>query len=178
MICADARSDDGWVLEKSTTADIDDLMSWFPEPEDINIWGGPSFRYPFTHNTFFEDVYWGRMASFSLRNPSGDFTAFGQVYERIGRINFARLVASPTMRGCGVGKRLVGMLMIASRSLFSCDEYSLFVFRENTPAYECYRSMGFVVRDYPEGVPHANVCYYLTRPVGIGQLQEGEENDQ
>lgn len=171
---AEAATKDDWTLEESTANDIDELMSWFSAADDIMIWGGPSFRYPFTRKTFLEDVYWGRMASFSLRDPAGAFAAFGQVYERIGRINFARLVANPAMRGRGVGKRLVDMLMTASRGLFSCDEFSLFVFRENIPAYECYKSMGFVVRDYPDGVPHADVCYYLTQPVKKEQKQRRE----
>jgi len=25
--------------------------------------------------------------------------------------------------------------------------------------------MGFVIRDYPEGAPMADRCYYLTRPI-------------
>lgn len=154
-----------WSLEESTVADVDELMSWFPAAADVMVWGGPAFRYPFTRETFFADVHWGRMSSFSLYEPPGALVAFGQVYERIGRINLARLVVRPDMRGCGVGKRLVEMLMTASRNLFSCGEYSLFVLRENTPACDCYKSMGFVVRDYPDGVPYADVCYYLTRPV-------------
>jgi ribosomal protein S18 acetylase RimI-like enzyme len=105
------------------------------------------------------------MASFRLVDPSGSFTAFGQLYERFGRINLARLVVNPALRAQGVGKRLVEALMAEGSSLFSCDEYSLFVFRENTPAFRCYKSMGFVVGDYPDEMPHADVCYYLTRSV-------------
>lgn len=164
-----ARDDTGWILEQATPADIDELMSWFPEAEDINIWGGPSFRYPFTRESFFEDIHWGRMASFSLRDASNTLAAFGQIYERDNRIHFARLVADPAMRGVGVGKRLVSKLMVAGHSLFSCDECSLFVFRENIPAYECYKSMGFAVANYPGDMPHAGVCYYLTRPLQLEQ---------
>lgn len=172
------RTDDGWVIEESATADIEELMTWFPEADDINIWGGPSFRYPFTRETFFEDIYWGRMPSFSLRDPAGDFAAFGQIYERDKRIHFARLVANPAMRRRGVGKRLISMLMVAGRTLYSRDECSLFVFRENIPAYECYTSMGFVVGAYPEDMPHADVCYYLTRPVEKEQQKEGARHEQ
>jgi len=159
----EALSEDGWMLRETPAADIDELMNWFPRAEDINIWGGPSFRYPFTRDTFFADIFWERMASFSLRDPSGNFVAFGQLYDRAGRIHLARLVVSPIMRGQGVGKRLIEMLMQVGPSIFSGDEYSLFVFRENIPAYECYKSMGFVVGDYPDDMPHADVCYYLTR---------------
>lgn len=162
---------DDWVLEESTAIDVEELMSWFPQDADVLVWGGPAFRYPFTRKTFFEDVHWGRMLSFSLRDPARTFSAFGQVYERIGRINLARLIVHPGMRGRGVGKRLLEMLMTASRGLFACEEYSLFVYRENVTALECYKSMGFVIRDYPDGVPYADICYYLTRPVPQEQKQ-------
>jgi ribosomal protein S18 acetylase RimI-like enzyme len=158
-------SRDHWTLRKATSADIDELMEWFPDANAINIWGGPTFRFPFTRATFFEDICWGRIASFALDGHGEEFAAFGQVYERIGRINLARLIVNPAMRGQGVGKRLVDLLMAVSASMFACNEYSLFVYRGNVVAYECYKSMGFTVGDYPEGVPHADVCYYLTRPV-------------
>jgi ribosomal protein S18 acetylase RimI-like enzyme len=156
--------DDGWVLQSSTTADIDALMDWFPKKEDVEIWGGPTFRYPFTRAGFYKDIYWGRMESYSLFDPQGSFAAFGQLYLRKGRVHLARLVAEPTMRGRGVGKRLIKMLMAVGRALYESNEYSLFVFRDNVPALECYKSLGFVIGDYPEDMPHADVCYFLTRP--------------
>jgi len=156
---------DGWVLAEAVEGDIDRLMKWFCDKDAVNVWGGPEFRYPFTRHSFAEDMHWGRMASFSLRDPRGQFAAFGQVYERFERINLARLVANPDMRGQGIGKRLVEMLMAVSRPMFDCAEYSLFVFRDNIPAYKCYLSVGFKVVDYPQDMPLADVCYYLTRPV-------------
>ena len=157
--------EDGWTMRQSTMPDIDELMTWFPKPEDINIWGGPSFRFPFTRETFLQDVYFGRMATFSLFDPSAHLVAFGQLYDRDGRIHLARLVVSPAMRRQGAGRRLIDMLMTVGLKSFSGNEYSLFVFCDNTPAYECYKSMGFVVEEYPREMPHADVCYYLTRPV-------------
>ncbi|MGI9271001.1 MAG: GNAT family N-acetyltransferase [Woeseiaceae bacterium] len=159
------ESDDGWILEESITSDIDRLMKWFPDAPSIRLWGGPKFRYPFTRHSFAQDMLWGRIASFSLRNSDGEFAAFGQLYERSGCINLARLVANPTMRGQGVGKRLVGMLMQIGQPMFPCQKYSLFVYRHNKPAYACYKSMGFIVTEFPEDEPLAEVCEYLTRPV-------------
>lgn len=152
-------------MHQSTTTDVDELMTWFPQPEDINVWGGPSFRYPFTRETFLQDVHFGRMASFSLRDPSAHMVAFGQLYNRDGRIHLARLVVSPAIRRQGAGRRLIEMLMTVGLTQFSGDEYSLFVFRDNTPAYACYKSMGFVVAEYPHDMPQADVCDFLTRPV-------------
>jgi ribosomal protein S18 acetylase RimI-like enzyme len=85
--------------------------------------------------------------------------------ERGNRINLARLIAHPHMRGQGIGRRLVTMLMTIGADLLDMDEYSLFVYRDNTPALECYRSLGFEVHDSPSDESMADVCYYLTRPV-------------
>ncbi|NIS90706.1 MAG: GNAT family N-acetyltransferase [Woeseiaceae bacterium] len=155
---------DGWTLREAGSSDIEALMQWFPTHDDINVWGGPSFRYPFTCETFFEDVYWEKMASFCLSSPCGDLVAFGQLYDRDNRIHLARLVVAPGMRGQGLGRRLIEMLMEQGKKLYPRDEYSLFVFRDNIPAYECYRALGFRVSEYPKDMPHADVCYYLTRP--------------
>ena len=154
-----------WILGRSEERDIDVLLKWFPDRESVNVWGGPKFRYPFNRHSFAEDMHWGRMASFSLRDEHAVLVAFGQVYKRYGRIHFARLVAHPDMRGQGVGKRLLEELMAVTPSMDDCREFSLFVFRDNIPAYNCYLSMGFRVADYPDDAPLADACYFLTRPV-------------
>ena len=156
---------DGWRLAEATDGDLDELMSWFGGPEETDIWAGPRFRFPFTRSSFRKDCHWGRMPGFRLNSPEGQFAAFGQMYRRYGRINLARLVVNPAMRGQGVGKRLVGMLVEVGPSLFEGDEFSLFAYRHNAAALGCYRSMGFVIREYPQGAHMADLCYYLTRPV-------------
>lgn len=158
-----------WTLEAATNADIDELMNWFPDQPAVSIWGGPKFRYPYTRETFHEDVLRKKMASYSLRDPAGCAVAFGQFYERYGRINLARLVVRSAARGQGAGKRLIEGLMTKARPLFELSEFSLFVFRDNAPAVKCYRSLGFEVQDYPDDMPLRDSCYYLTRPVN----QEG-----
>ena len=37
------------------------------------------FRYPFTGKTFRKDCHWGRMPSYRLNSPAGEFAAFGQI---------------------------------------------------------------------------------------------------
>ena len=156
---------EGWLLQPSEERDIDALLRWFPDEASVRIWGGPGFRFPFTRHSFAEDIHWGRMRSFSLRNHDEELAAFGQVYARYERIHFARLVADPGMRGQGIGRRLIEMLMTVTPRFYEFTEFSLFVFRDNLPAYNCYRSLGFEVVDYPDGAPMAESCYYLTRAV-------------
>jgi ribosomal protein S18 acetylase RimI-like enzyme len=156
---------DGWTLAIATADEIDQLMDWFPDKRALTIWGGPSFRFPYSRETFHEDVRWNDLASFCLRDPGGNVVAFGQAYERVGRINLARLVVHADSRGQGVGRKLISLIMAAARGMFDLTEFSLFVYRDNVPAYECYKSMGFIVREYPEELSLGESIHYLTRPV-------------
>lgn len=152
------------LVEVSST-DIDELMEWFPMQQSVVGWGGPHFRYPYTRASFHEDVRWRDMASFCLRSEAGQMLAFGQLYERIGRINLARLVVHPDWRGRGIGRKLIAALISTSRALFSLNEFSLIVYRDNARAIRCYEAMGFVIQDYPAEISLRDACYYMTRPV-------------
>ena len=186
---------DGWVLDRAGAGDLAELRSWFDDQRAVRSWGGPNFRYPFTEKSFVEDCHWPDMASFCLREParprggapdSGTrlrFAAFGQLYDRSGRINLARLIVHPARRGRGIGRRLVGLLMNAGARLLPLKEYSLFVYRDNDAALSCYRSMGFEISDYPADQVLADECYFLTRPNIAAEAArdtriERDENDQ
>jgi ribosomal protein S18 acetylase RimI-like enzyme len=159
----------GWTLREATEIHLEQLMDWFADARSVNVWGGPKFRYPYTPATFSEDCHWGRMATFALESPDDGFAAFGQVYERYRRINLARLIVHPDLRGQGVGRRLVELLIEVGPTVVDRAEFSLFVYRDNTPALECYQRAGFSIRNYPVDAPMADVCYYLTRPASAMQ---------
>lgn len=153
----------GWTLDPASDADIDELMTWFPDARSVDIWGGPGFRYPFTPATFREDCQVGRMDSYALHTEAGKLAAFGQAYERAGRGHLARLVANPAMRRRGAGRQLIRMMTASLDERHAYAEYSLFVYRDNIPAYRCYRTLGFVVGDYPPDAAMPDRCYFLTR---------------
>ena len=159
------HANDAWTLQRSVESDFDDLMGWFDVAAEVSRWGGPKFRFPFTRETFLNDCHWPEMASFSLRDPADQLCAFGQLYDRNCRINLARLVVRPDRRGQGLGRRLITMLMSVGPTLYSLDEFSLFVLRDNVPALECYKSLGFEIQKYPADEDLGEECYYLTRPV-------------
>lgn len=159
----DPLVEDGWSLVEPGDADISELMSWFPDTHSVRIWGGPRFRYPFTDESFREDCHIEKMSSFCLRNPDGAMTAFGQMYDRHRRGHLARLISHPEMRRQGIGKRLITMLIRAARQLYDYPECSLFVYRNNDPAYRCYLAMGFILQEYPDDAEMKEECYFLTR---------------
>ena len=154
---------DGWTLAAATDADFDEVMTWFPDAASVDRWGGPEFRFPFTRQSFIEDCRVDVMESYALGHPDGQLAAFGQSYERAGRGHLARLIVNPILRRQGAGKRLIEMIIASLEQGQAYDEYSLFVYRQNTPAYQCYLSLGFAVTDYPEDASMADKCFFLTR---------------
>jgi hypothetical protein len=72
--------DDGWTLAAATDADLDEVMTWFPDASSVDRWGGPKFRFPFTRQSFIEDCCVDVMESYALGNPGGQLAAFGQSY--------------------------------------------------------------------------------------------------
>ncbi len=155
--------DDGWTLAPATDSEFDDVMPWFPDAHSVDIWGGPNFRYPFTGETFREDCRVDVMTSYALRNSAGELAAFGQTYEREGRGHLARLVSNPALRRQGAGRKLIRMIIAALEMTGDYDEYSLFVYRDNAPAYQCYLSLGFVVAQYPDDALMPDKCFFLTK---------------
>lgn len=156
---------EGWSLREATALQIEQLMTWFDTREATTLWGGPKFRFPFSIASFHEDCHWPEMRSFALSGPDGSFSAFGQIYDRNERIHLARVAVRPDLRGQGVGKRLLENLLEIGPAILERDEYSLFVYRHNTAALECYRSVGFQVQAYPSDQILADECYFLTRQV-------------
>ena len=152
-----------WQLDSARQADIDELMTWFPDAHSIDIWGGPKFRYPFDQSSFQDDCRWRDFSSYCLRNPGNEFAAFGQIGSRYQRTHLARLISNPRMRRQGLGRKLLEMMIDVVRIEQDHSEVGLFVYRDNTPAYQCYLSLGFEVKEYPKGAPMKDECYYLTK---------------
>ncbi len=154
-----------WSLDTACEADIDELMTWFPDAHSVDIWGGPRFRFPFDRESFLADCRWQDFSSFCLRNPENEFAAFGQMGSRYNRFHLARLVANPRMRGQGVGRKLIEMVIEAARERQDHSKIALFVYRDNEPAYRCYLALGFEVQEYPKNAPMAEKCFYLARAI-------------
>lgn len=154
---------DGWVLEPAGKEDFRQIMDWFPDAASVDVWAGPRFRYPFTRETFIEDLRLAEADSYVLRDAGNTLAAFGQAYERDGRGHLARLVANPSLRRRGAGTRLIEMIIDTLQRRSDYDEYSLFVYRHNEAAYRCYLSLGFTVTNYPDDAAMADKCYFLTR---------------
>jgi len=150
-------------LVPASIAHVEELMSWLPDREAVANWGGSRFRYPFSRESFLEDVHWNRMPTFVLLDTVGTMIGFGQVYEKEGRGHLARLIVSPGHRGKGHGTALVEQLSEKARELFSCSELSLYVVRDNEVATRCYAKAGFEEASFPSGDIHHLSYVFMIR---------------
>ena len=148
-------------LMPASEAHLPELMTWFPDAASVAVWAGPDFRYPFTPETFREDVRMADLPSFVLVGHGGKLLAFGQYYLRAERCHLARLAVAPHHRGRRLGEILVRELCRRGKETLAVGECSLFVLRDNEPAYRLYRRLMFELTTYPGTMPDIPGCVYL-----------------
>ena len=142
------------------------LMRWFPDAVGVRTWGGPGFRHPFDERTFREDAKFDRMSSWALVAADGSLAAFGQYYPKLDRCHLARLAVAPSLRGRGVGRRLVHELCRVGGTALGVNAYSLFVYEGNTAALRLYRSLGFAEAPPIERFPaHAGILFMVATSI-------------
>ncbi|AWF79518.1 N-acetyltransferase [Microbulbifer sp. A4B17] len=140
------------------------LMSWLPDREQCQQWGGPDFRFPFEQRSFLEDCRWPELPSYALQDSSGDVLAFGQYYQHLGRCHLSRLIVTPNHRGAGLGRALVALLAQTGAIALGATECSLFVLRTNLVARNLYEKLGFVGAAYPGQREWLEQCDFMIAP--------------
>jgi len=148
-------------LVRSSETHIREIMTWFPDRHACAQWGGPGTRFPFTEDSFLEDIHWGKLPSYCAVSAEGDLLGFGQFYEKLGRCHLARLAVAPAFRGLGLGKGFISSLMRISKNQLGKNEFSLYVMEQNKPAIACYQSLGFRRAEIPEAVIDLKDCIFM-----------------
>lgn len=79
---------------------------------------------------------------FTMRRPTASFD----------ELRFGFVIVDPDKRGKGYGKRMLRLGLIYAKEIFGAKKVTLGVFRNNEPAYHCYKATGFqdVVSDETE----------------------------
>lgn len=71
------------------------LKGWIDDKDKAYFWSGPGLRYPYSDESFLEDMKWGQIPSWSLVTRDGKLLGFGQYYENHGKCHLARLIVAP-----------------------------------------------------------------------------------
>ncbi|MFT6735853.1 MAG: ribosomal protein S18 acetylase RimI-like enzyme [Polaribacter sp.] len=149
-------------LTQPSNLNFIELMSWFSTEEELSVWSGPDFRYPFDLSSFKRDLKLDSLKSFSLISTEGNLLAFGQYYLRLGRCHLGRLVVNPNLRGQGISSHLIQKLSVLGKSDLNTDSCSLFVLGHNKSAIQAYTKLGFSMTIYPDELPLDN-CFYMVK---------------
>jgi len=149
-------------LTEPTQKKIIEMMSWFNSEEELRIWAGPSFRYPYDLVTFIEDLSLDTIKSFFMVSKESELLAFGQYYDRLNRCHLGRLVVAPKHRGKNIVAELMTGLIGHGTKILKLSESSLFVMTYNEVALNVYLTFGFKIVEYPEKMP-LDKCYYMVK---------------
>jgi ribosomal protein S18 acetylase RimI-like enzyme len=148
-------------IQRFDAARLPELMRWFPDADACRVWGGPSFRFPCTLESFRADTRVDELSSWALLDDEATLVGFGQYYLRVGRCHLGRLAIAPDRRGRGLGRTLVHELCRLGSADLVVDTYSLFVLPGNERAMRLYQQLGFEAARYPEPDPMFDDCNYM-----------------
>lgn len=135
-----------YTLRPAILEDLKVIVSWIENPEMLKLWGGSLLTYPPDPQKTWNEIQASSKDTFSLIDPTGNVLGFAQTFLKEPKaVHFGRIIVSPAMRGMGLGRRLLKQLIKLVLSKYEAERITLNVYRDNIPAYNLYKSLGFVV---------------------------------
>ncbi|WP_006915239.1 GNAT family N-acetyltransferase [Salinisphaera shabanensis] len=144
----------------ASKSDLSEVANWISSPKQTREWAGPRVSYPIDKGKLPQQVEWSHAWSFCLANEE-ELVGFGQVVPKAeARLHLARLIVKPSFRGKGYGVELANSILS-----YALDQnpktISLNVFRENKPAIELYKRLGFIAAEREPGDSKSDAQYMV-----------------
>jgi ribosomal protein S18 acetylase RimI-like enzyme len=135
-----------YILRPATPADLRAVATWVQTAEQLRLWAGPALTFPPVADITWHEIGATDKNSFSLVDSGGNIVGFGQLLVREpNRVHFARIIVSSTIRGKGLGRVLCQELIRVGIERCQPAAFTLNVYRDNVPAFNLYKSLGFIV---------------------------------
>lgn len=148
------------------------VESWVTDADLLLQFSGTDFSYPLTEK---------QIVDYQTRHPDRRFYigytvdelpfAFGEIipqesgYPRLARI----LVGKSTLRGQGLGRYFIGLLLEESKRLYHTSSVELFTWEKNYAAIRCYESVGFrFLPDKSKTMVHKGISYNIHKMIYTG----------
>lgn len=133
-------------LRPAVPEDLNVIISWIENPEMLKRWGGALLTFPPDAQKTWKEIQTTSKDTYSLIDQDGNVIGFAQTsIKEPGSVHLGRIIVSPTLRGLGLGRRLVKQLIQLVLSKNEVERITLNVYRDNLPAYSLYKSLGFAV---------------------------------
>lgn len=149
----------------------DRIASWVRSEEDLR-WLAPGTSPPLTSAKIAAWTKPGGEAVLGFEGRSKDPLCYGELNPmRLEADHFwiGHIIVDPNLRGCGIGRQFVQMLLAQASGNHKARKVSLVVFPENQAAIHCYESCGFqLVGDechrFAVGGPKERLLRFEARP--------------
>jgi RimJ/RimL family protein N-acetyltransferase len=157
------------MIRPYTSSDFTQLESWVTDAALLLQFSGTDFSYPITEQqiTAYQTIHPDRVFYMGYTIENIPF-AFGEIIPqegagpRLGRI----LVGEPGLRGQGLGKYFIRLLVDECEKGYEGDAAELFVWDKNTAAIKCYEAVGFeYLPEKCKTLVHEGVSYDIYKMV-------------
>ena len=135
------------VIEKFTSGDFKNLISWINSEEELMQFAGPQLTFPLTNEQLEKSLTNENVLTFKVVDNSTNLSiGHAEIFLKDSSFALARiLVGDKNMRGKGLGKIIVDKLLEFGFTNFDKNTAELNVFDWNISAIKCYEKAGFEV---------------------------------
>jgi len=123
--------------------DSETILSWAKDEKTFYQWtAGVLGEYPLSTVQF--NAVSERMPFTAIDdNEIAGFFIMRRPTESFDVLRFGFVIVDPGKRSQGYGKKMLQLGLIYAKEIFAAKKVTLGVFRNNKPAYFCYKSLGF-----------------------------------
>lgn len=134
-------------LEKFTPADYVQLIRWVDSAEALMQFAGPGFTFPLTREQLDHSQGDSNRIAFKVTDAAtGVMIGHAELYQAGQSVYLSRiLIGEKELRGRGMGKQIVSLLLDYAFTILGKTTAQLNVFDWNIAAVRCYESAGFVI---------------------------------
>lgn len=123
--------------------DAETVLSWIKDEKAFYKWtAGVLGEYPLSIEQFHAVSDLMAFVAIDDNDVVGFFT-MRRPTESFDELRFGFIVVDANKRGKGYGKNMLRLGFIYAKEIFGAKKVSLGVFRNNEPAYYCYKAAGF-----------------------------------
>ena len=157
------------MLKPYKSSDFKLLKNWVTDAELLLQFSGTDFTFPLSEQ---------QIVDYRIKHPDRCFYigytqeglpfSFGEIipqesgYPRLARI----LVGEPSLRGQGLGRYFIELLVEESKRLYNTDTVELFTWEKNYAAIRCYESVGFkFLPEKSKTMVHEEISYDIHKMV-------------
>ncbi len=123
--------------------DAETILSWTKDETAFYKWtAGVLGKYPLSVEQFNEVCNAMAFTAVDDDEIAGFFT-MRRPTKSHDELRFGFVIVNPDIRGKGYGKKMLQLGAIFAKEIYGAKKATLGVFKNNEPAYYCYRAVGF-----------------------------------